>query len=116
VGEIRNACTILIVKPEGKRTLRDLGIGLLCVGWIKLAQGLVQLRAYTVINVRSELLTAVKMSMLFFWIATPGGLVGRYHFTSVLKMETVCSSETLVITNIDCNEIFGSIKGVEFLT
>jgi hypothetical protein len=31
--------------------------------------------------VRSEVLTALKMTMLFFWVVTPCGLVGRYqHF------------------------------------
>jgi hypothetical protein len=47
-----------------------------------------------------EVLTGVNMTMLFFWVVTPCGLVGRYkHFGetyNILKMETVCFSETLV--------------------
>jgi hypothetical protein len=48
-----------------------------------------------------EVFTAVKMSMLAFWVVTPCGLVSRYHFrgtycNSALKMEAVCSSKTLV--------------------
>jgi hypothetical protein len=31
------------------------------------------------LNVRFEVLTAVKMSLLFLWVVTPCGLVGRYH-------------------------------------
>jgi hypothetical protein len=42
-------------------------------------------------KVRFEVLTAVKMSMLVFWVVTPCGLVA-------LKMEAVCSRETLVST------------------
>jgi hypothetical protein len=30
-------------------------------------------------NVRFEVLTAVKMSMLVFWVVTSCGLVGRYR-------------------------------------
>jgi hypothetical protein len=41
--------------------------------------------------VRFEILMAVRMTMLF-WVMTP------YRFTSALKMETVCFSETLVST------------------
>jgi hypothetical protein len=37
---------------------------------------------------RFEVLTAAKMSMLFFWVVTP----------CELKIEAVCSSETLVST------------------
>jgi hypothetical protein len=41
-------------------------------------------------------LTAVKMTMLFFWVVTPCRLVGRNHcLEDTLKMETVCLSETL---------------------
>jgi hypothetical protein len=43
---------------------------------------------------RLSILTAVKMSMLAFWVVTPCGLVGRYQ----MKMETVCSSDILVST------------------
>jgi hypothetical protein len=49
----------------------------------------------------------VKMSMLFFWVVTPRGLVGRYQCfgetqclhlqCSALMMETVCFSETSVV-------------------
>jgi hypothetical protein len=49
-----------------------------------------------------EVLTAVKMSMLFFWVVTPCRLVRRYHRFGLsllpsltLKME-VCSSETFI--------------------
>jgi hypothetical protein len=61
--------------------------------------------------VRSEVLTAVKMSMLLFWVVTPCRLVGccykrfgrkncpfRTEANSTLKMERVCFSETLVCT------------------
>jgi hypothetical protein len=50
---------------------------------------------------------AVKMSRLVFWVVIPCGLVGRYklfggtyhlHFQTDLKMEVVCSSETLIST------------------
>jgi hypothetical protein len=48
---------------------------------------------------RSEVLTAVKMSMLVFWVVTPYGLAGRtsycLHFSG-LKLEAVFFSETLV--------------------
>jgi hypothetical protein len=30
-------------------------------------------------RVRSDVLTAAKMSMLVFWVVTPCGLVGRYQ-------------------------------------
>jgi hypothetical protein len=42
--------------------------------------------------VRFEVLTAVKMMILLFWVVTPCRLVG-------LKMETVCFSETLASTD-----------------
>jgi hypothetical protein len=48
----------------------------------------------------------VNWTVLFFWVVTPCGLVGRYYSfgehtvsifrTSALKMETVCFSETSV--------------------
>jgi hypothetical protein len=50
---------------------------------------------------KSEVLTAVKMSLLVFWVVTPCGLAGRYQRfegSYSLKMETMCSSETLVST------------------
>jgi hypothetical protein len=37
------------------------------------------LRSLTWSHFRFEVLTAVKMSMLFFWVVTPCGLVGRYQ-------------------------------------
>jgi hypothetical protein len=49
--------------------------------------------------VRFEFLTAVKMLMLLLWVVTPCGLVGRYQRPEVLKLETVCFSETLVSTD-----------------
>jgi hypothetical protein len=30
-------------------------------------------------RVRFEAFTAIKMTMLFFWVITPRGLIGRYH-------------------------------------
>jgi hypothetical protein len=42
-----------------------------------------------------EVLTAVKSLMLIFWIVTPCGLLADTNI-SALKMEAVCSSETLV--------------------
>jgi hypothetical protein len=53
---------------------------------------------------RFDVLTAVKTSMLVFWVVTPCGLVGRYkrlgetYCTWVLKTETWCFSETSVRT------------------
>jgi hypothetical protein len=50
----------------------------------------------------SEVLTAVKMSMLVFWTVIPRALVGRYYlsgekyYLQTLKMELVCSSRKLV--------------------
>jgi hypothetical protein len=44
-------------------------------------------------HVSSEVLTAVNISMLLFWVVTSCGLVGKY-----LKTETVCFFETLVST------------------
>jgi hypothetical protein len=41
------------------------------------------------------------VSMFVFWVVTPCGRVGRYRRfggTYCLKMETVCSSQTLVST------------------
>jgi hypothetical protein len=43
-------------------------------------------------KVRSEVLTAVKLSMLVFWVVTPFGLVGRYqrfgeHTASIFRAE-----------------------------
>jgi hypothetical protein len=64
-------------------------------------------------HMRSVVLTAVKMSMLVFWVVTPCGLVGRYQRfrgtyclllqgflspSSAPKMEALCFSETLVST------------------
>jgi hypothetical protein len=55
-----------------------------------------------IFHVRFEVLTAVKMSMLVFWVVTPCGLVRRYqrfgetYCLQLLYMETVCFSETLV--------------------
>jgi hypothetical protein len=51
-------------------------------------------------NMRYEVVTVVRMTMLFFWIETPCRLVGRYQrFGEIaLKMETVCFSETVVST------------------
>jgi hypothetical protein len=54
-----------------------------------------------------EVLTALKILMLVFWVVMPCGLVGRHqrfggacclHRTSGMKMEVVRSSETLVST------------------
>jgi hypothetical protein len=49
---------------------------------------------------RFEVLTAVNMSILVFWVVTPCGLSGRYQSFGgkilPLEMETVGSSETLV--------------------
>jgi hypothetical protein len=52
-----------------------------------------------------EVLSAVNMSMLFFWVVTLCGLVGRYQrfggtyvYFLGLKMKAVCSSEILVFT------------------
>jgi hypothetical protein len=49
---------------------------------------------------RFQVLMAVKMSLLVFWIVMLCGLVGRNqhleNIFSALKMESVCSSETLV--------------------
>jgi hypothetical protein len=55
---------------------------------------------------RFEVLTAVKMLMLVFWIVTPCGLVGRYQrfggtyclHLQVFSPKAVCSSQTLVST------------------
>jgi hypothetical protein len=62
---------------------------------------------------RFGVITAVKMSLMVFWAVTPCGIVDRYrrfggtyclqlqgktYKTSRLKMEAVCSSETLVST------------------
>jgi hypothetical protein len=50
-------------------------------------------------HLRSEVLTAVKMSVLFFWVVTPCGIAGTYQRKILaLKMEAVCSSETMVST------------------
>lgn len=56
---------------------------------------------------RFVVLMAVKMSILFFWVVTPWGLVGRTltfrrkilllsSGINFLKIETICSSEILV--------------------
>jgi hypothetical protein len=49
---------------------------------------------------RFEVLTAVKMTMLFLWVVMSYRLVGRYQRfgETALNMETVCFSETLVST------------------
>jgi hypothetical protein len=50
---------------------------------------------------RFEVLTAVKMSMLVFWVVTMCGLVGRYQrlgeTVSIFRAE-VCFSKTLFYT------------------
>jgi len=48
----------------------------------------------TIADIKFEVLTAVKMSMFFFWVVTPCGFV---YFTSALKMARVCFSEKLMI-------------------
>jgi hypothetical protein len=49
-------------------------------------------------NVTFEVLTAVKMTMLLFWVVTPCRLEGMYKRFRGLKMEKVSVSETLVST------------------
>jgi hypothetical protein len=53
--------------------------------------------------VRLEVLTAVKMSMLFFWVVTPCGLVGRYsmflrNFGIYLQAHTASQSRIVKST------------------
>jgi hypothetical protein len=56
----------------------------------------------TIQGIRLEVLTAVMMSVLFFWVEMPCELVGSRRNIqspfSALKIETVCVSETLVST------------------
>jgi hypothetical protein len=64
----------------------------------------VLLNRISVAHVRFEVLTAVKMSILIFWVVTPRGRIRRYQRfeetfclpSSILKEEAVCSSETLL--------------------
>jgi hypothetical protein len=54
-----------------------------------------------VIKLRFEVHTPVKMLMLVFSVVTLCGLIGRYQNfrgSSALKMEALCSSETLAST------------------
>jgi hypothetical protein len=46
--------------------------------------------------VRFEVLTAVKTSIMVFWVMTRRGLVVGYHSLFTLKTEAIRSSETLV--------------------
>jgi hypothetical protein len=62
--------------------------------------------------VRSEVLTAVKMSMLL-WVATPRGLVSRYQ-RSALKMETACFSE-IFVSAYESTEPRRTTSNVDFL-
>jgi hypothetical protein len=73
---------------------------------------------YSLLAKRSEVLTAVKMSILVFWVVTPCGLVGRYQrfgrayylclqgrvspSYSTLNMDAIRSSETPVSHVQDC--------------
>lgn len=51
-----------------------------------------------IVSVRPEVLTAVKMSMLIFWVVPPCGLVSGQKRSSTLKTETINYFETLVST------------------
>jgi hypothetical protein len=45
------------------------------------------------LKARFEVLTAVKISMVVFWVVTPCQLTSEYQS---LKMEAVCSSKTIL--------------------
>jgi hypothetical protein len=53
-----------------------------------------------IMDLRCKVLTEVKLSVLFFWVLTPCGLLDSYQRfgESALKMEAVSFSETLVPT------------------
>jgi hypothetical protein len=56
--------------------------------------------------VRFEVLTAVKMLMLFFWVVTPCGLVGRYQL-----FEEICCLHLETSTQNNNNDKIKPIFG-----
>jgi hypothetical protein len=58
---------------------------------------------------RYEVLMAMKMSLLIFWVVTPCGLVGS---TNVSIFMAVCSSETLVSSRLKMEAVCSSETSV----